>query len=85
MPGIVCAPDDMTQRGKAHLQWDAPAPSAGCSCHFISEIKLKLGKRATPPYGKLAVFFTSEIHIQKIKHDDFQIYFFINFEVNEWL
>ena len=43
-------------------------PSVGCSCHFISEMKLKSGKRAT---------LRHPICCWKIKHYDFQIYVFI--------
>ena len=35
------------QGGEAHLRWVAPAPSVGCSCHYISEMKLKSEKRPT--------------------------------------
>ena len=33
--------------GCSCLRWVAPGPSVGCSCHYISEMKLKSGKRAT--------------------------------------
>merc|ERR1711860_402136 len=36
-----------SQGGEAHLRWVAPAPSVGCSCHYISEMKLKSEKRPT--------------------------------------
>ena len=44
---LICLYNLTNQGGEAHLRWVAPAPSVGCSRHYISEIKLKSGKRTT--------------------------------------
>ena len=60
--------------GCSYLWWVAPAPSVGCSCHNISEMKLKWEKG--PPYGQLG-WWSSFIYPFAIRYLSFSIPSFI--------